>query len=140
MSGFESSGRKFTNYSGETLTRNCERFLVETGVPVNVKGFVYLRQAVEAVYMDPSAIRNVVKGLYSDIAKRNGTSASCVERNIRTAITIMQENNTTFSGKHSVFSEIQFKHSLQPRELIALIADRLRRGLKEPIDKTRYYQ
>ena len=139
MPAVKQTSTEFTNYSGKTLTYRIERLLIEVGVPTNLKGFGYLRQAIEIVYNDPSAINDVLKGMYSSIAKSNNTSVSCVERNIRTALAIMW-NGSSYFLQNDAYSEmgIKLRHSPQPREFIALISDKLRRGIAEPHNTVRY--
>lgn len=139
MSDIQNTSGGFTDYSAKTLSHRCERLLIELGIPVNVKGYGYLKEAVEAVYNDPSAINNVLKGLYTDIGNRNGTTASCVERSIRTAIGIMWKGSSEYLSEESFEAlGIRFRQSPQPRELIAALAEKLRRGIKEPESAARY--
>lgn len=56
------------------------------GVPANLKGFFYLKTALIFMDRNPNYIHYMTKGLYPDIAKEHGTTASRVERSIRHAI------------------------------------------------------
>lgn len=56
------------------------------GVPANVKGYRYLRCAIELVMSDISYIDAVTTILYPRVAKKFNTTPSRVERAIRHAI------------------------------------------------------
>ncbi|MBO4998860.1 MAG: sporulation initiation factor Spo0A C-terminal domain-containing protein [Lachnospira sp.] len=62
-------------------TRHTLRLL---GINHSYKGYKYLILAIHLVYNDPDILTNICKGLYLEIACQFDTSASCVERNIRT--------------------------------------------------------
>ena len=62
-------------------TRQTLRLL---GINHSYKGYAYLIMAVSLVINTPDILTNICKGLYFEIADQFGTSASCVERNIRT--------------------------------------------------------
>lgn len=124
MQNLTASHVPYPNLHSNEISRICERLLFEIGIPGNLKGYRYLIIAAETVYHDGSAIHNVLKGLYADIARRENTNASCVERNIRTAIKIMWDNrNDHISDKPGC---IVLKHMPEPRELIALLANAIR--------------
>lgn len=62
------------------------------GMPANLKGFVYLKRAVELVYGDRTYLEGIMTGLYQDIANEYGATVSRVERTIRHAIERMSNN------------------------------------------------
>lgn len=76
--------------TGRTCPRGvglaAARLFEALGVSVNLRGFACLCAAMELISDDPSRLRAVTKALYPDIARRVGTSAPCVERQIRRAI------------------------------------------------------
>lgn len=55
------------------------------GVNTSTQGYSYIAYGVALALEDSGCLRHITKGLYVDIARRFGTSASCVERDIRTA-------------------------------------------------------
>lgn len=103
--------------------------MLEMGAVTHLKGFAYLCRAIEIVYDDPDAIHNVVKGLYSRIAKEAGTTSSCVERDIRTELRVI-----LMSGTLSLLDD-RFTHfghrskAVSARKFIALFAEKLRHEL-----------
>ena len=60
--------------------------LRELGVPVNFKGYRYLREAVRLVLQDGGYVRAVTTRLYPEVAARFGATGSQVERSIRNAV------------------------------------------------------
>jgi two-component system response regulator (stage 0 sporulation protein A) len=67
-----------------------ERIVSETlrriGVPCNIKGFYYLKDAVSIVVEDPSMVSKMTTELYLRIAIDHRATPSSVERSIRKAI------------------------------------------------------
>lgn len=55
-------------------------------IAVDLKGYNYLKYAIQLVYEDPSYIDGVTKKLYPDVAKHFNTTATRVERSIRHVI------------------------------------------------------
>ena len=62
--------------------------LHQIGVPAHIKGYQFLRDAILMTMENQDYINSVTKRLYPEIAKRNGTTASRVERAIRHAIEV----------------------------------------------------
>ena len=57
-------------------------------MPAHIKGYQFLRDAILLTMNEPEYINAVTKRLYPEIAKKNGTTASRVERAIRHAIEV----------------------------------------------------
>ncbi|MBQ8551677.1 MAG: sporulation initiation factor Spo0A C-terminal domain-containing protein [Clostridia bacterium] len=128
MSAYNDIPTEFTEYSGEELTRQVKLLISELGVPRRLKGFSYLCRAIELVYMEPSAIQNVIVGLYRQIAVENNTTVSCIERNCRTAIKLLWQRCDTLKLA-AYFSCNEHSNAPSVREFVALLADKLRRNL-----------
>lgn len=62
--------------------------LLDLGVPVHLKGFRYLRTAVELSQADMNLVGSITKLLYPEVAKRYHITEGKVERAIRNAIEI----------------------------------------------------
>lgn len=60
----------------------------EIGVPAHIKGYSYLREAIQMVYSDIELLGSITKVLYPEIAKKFQTTPSRVERAIRHAIEV----------------------------------------------------
>ncbi|WP_282937594.1 sporulation initiation factor Spo0A C-terminal domain-containing protein [Paenibacillus sp. RC67] len=64
------------------------RLLNFLGVPIHVKGFQYLKEAILIVMRDPEAISAITRSVYPVIAEEYRTTPSRVERGIRHAIEV----------------------------------------------------
>ena len=58
-------------------------FMFQSGVPMNLLGYEYIKEALE-IYLKKPEIGIMV--MYEEIAKKHDVKAYCVERNIRNAI------------------------------------------------------
>ena len=61
----------------------ASEFLREVGVPANIRGYDYLREAVNMVAADKSIIHSVTKILYPAVAEKFQTTPARVERAMR---------------------------------------------------------
>lgn len=59
-----------------------------------LKGYSYIHDAALLALDDPSLLHAVTKVIYPCVARRNGTTAFCVERAIRHAIEITWERGS----------------------------------------------
>ena len=75
-----------TSVDSDELT--VTEILHQIGVPAHIKGYQFLRDAILLTMNEPEYINAVTKRLYPEIAKKNGTTASRVERAIRHAIEV----------------------------------------------------
>lgn len=98
----------------------------QLGIPAHLKGYQYLRKAIIIAIKDPAVMDGVTKILYPDIAKRFGTTASCVERAMRKAIEVAWDRGNID------FLQQYFGYTINPQtgkptnsEFIATIADTL---------------
>jgi len=108
----------FNIYLDESISRELNTL----GVPLHVKGYHYIKEAVTlAVDCDNGAIR-ITKSIYPVIAENNGTTASSVERAIRHAIDI-----TLNRGQIDIITEYfkneLFNNRITNKEFIVGIAD-----------------
>lgn len=71
------------------MREEIEDTLLMLGIFPSSKGFKPLCMAIE---MAINGRTDICKGIYPEVAKELGTSAACVERNIRTAITKVYDN------------------------------------------------
>ena len=70
------------------LDYRVEKTLRALRIPGKMKGLRYLTYAISATVCDPTRTRLITKDLYHEIARSFDTTASCVERDIRSAIYI----------------------------------------------------
>lgn len=78
------------NYNN--YTKKIIEVLKDVGVPASIKGYEYLKAAINAVLNDRTYIDQMTKRLYPDVAAMCDTTASCVERNIRHATEVAFDN------------------------------------------------
>ena len=101
--------------------------LHQIGVPAHIKGYQFLRDAILLTMDEPDYINAVTKRLYPEIAKKNGTTASRVERAIRHAIEVAWDRGDV-DTLNSYFGYTI--HNLRGKptnsEFIAMIADKMR--------------
>ena len=113
-------------YMKEHLETDITKMLHELGIPAHIKGYQYLRDAISMVVRDREMMEAVTKILYPEIAKKNYTSSSRVERAIRHAIEVAWGR-----GSREVIDELfgyiisTGKGKPTNSEFIALIADKI---------------
>ena len=114
-----------TSVDSDELT--VTEILHQIGVPAHIKGYQFLRDAILLTMNEPEYINAVTKRLYPEIAKRNGTTASRVERAIRHAIEVAWDRGDV-DTLNSYFGYTI--HNLRGKptnsEFIAMIADKMR--------------
>ena len=84
----EAAAMNREEYMKEHLETDITKMLHELGIPAHIKGYQYLRDAISRVVRDREMMEAVTKILYPEIAKKNYTSSSRVERAIRHAIEV----------------------------------------------------
>ena len=120
---------------GGMSDRNLEIYVTNmihsVGVPANIKGYQYLRDAIIMSIRDTELINAVTKQLYPKVAQRHQTSASRVERAIRHAIEVacMRGNEEVLYHLFG-YTVNNAKGKPTNSEFIAMIADKLRLELK----------
>lgn len=104
----------------------------EIGVPAHIKGYQYLREAIEMSVDDVDILNSVTKQLYPSIAKRFETTPSRVERAIRHAIEVAWKRGKT-DTMYELFGYTIDMGRGKPTnsEFIALISDKIRLSQKE---------
>lgn len=122
---FVQPGNAFTNVN--SLEAEVTNIIHEIGVPAHIKGYLYLREAIQMVVKDIELLSAVTKELYPSIAKKFNTTASRVERAIRHAIEVAWSR-----GQVETINRI-FGYTIQNEkgkptnsEFIAMVADKLR--------------
>lgn len=118
--------RTIAGYAGNDLTTRITSILHEIGVPAHIKGYQYLRVAIEMTVRDGDYINAVTKLLYPDIAKTFKTTPSRVERAIRHAIEVAWDRGN-LDTLQNIFGYTVSNTKGKPTnsEFIAMIADKL---------------
>ena len=118
--------------SKEQVYERATELLHELGVPANIRGFNYLRDAIMICYFEKEAINAITKLLYPSIATKNGTFKSRVERTIRHAIDVcFDRGNTELLNSIFKYSYSSAKGKPTNSEFIALITDKLHIEFKD---------
>ncbi len=116
---------------GRDVNTEVTRLIHEMGIPANIRGYMYLREAIIMVISEIGLLNGVTKELYPRVAQKFGTTPPRVERAIRHAIEIawtrgnIEYLNSVFG--HTVSSE---KGKPTNSAFIARIADKLRIEMK----------
>lgn len=106
----------------------------QIGVPAHIKGYHYLRDSIILAVEQPDIINSVTKKLYPDVAKKNRTTASRVERAIRHAIEVAWDRGDV-DVLNSYFGYTIHNGRGKPTnsEFIAMISDKLSLRLRTAI-------
>ena len=101
--------------------------LRQLGVPANLKGYVYLQEAIRQSIGKHAEYGWMTKQLYPSIAKKYGTTASRVERAMRHAVEF-SFNNTDSEILHQYFGNTISSASgkLTNSQFIASVAEYIR--------------
>lgn len=118
---------KSINFESHNVQVSITRMLHELGIPSHIKGYQFLREAINIVFDRPDVIGGITKELYPELAGRYDTTVSRVERAIRHAIEVSWNR-----GSWDMMEEL-FGHSVDidkakptNSEFIVTLADKLR--------------
>lgn len=126
-----SRNRTAINESGGFTKKDVEvrvtNMIHSVGVPANIKGYQYLRDAIIMTINDTEMINAVTKQLYPAVAKNHKTTSSRVERAIRHAIEVAcMRGNEEVLYRLFGYTVNNTKGKPTNSEFIAMIADKLR--------------
>ena len=123
----------FLGNSEKTINKNREleinvtNMMHSVGVPANIKGYQYLRDAIMMSVKETELINAVTKQLYPRVAEDYKTSPSRVERAIRHAIEVACTRGNEEVLYHLFgYTVSNSKGKPTNSEFIAMIADKLR--------------
>lgn len=113
--------------SSDNISIKITNLMHEIGIPAHIRGYQYLRLAIEKVIEDVDLIGCITKELYPLVAKEFNTTPSRVERAIRHAIEV-SFNRGNCSIHQNLFGIHPNSSKFKPTnsEFIALISDKLR--------------
>ena len=103
------------------------KLLHDLGMPSNIKGYHYIRDAVNLVYNNPNLIGGITKELYPTIGKKYDASVTRVERAIRHAIEVSW-NRADWDLMEEIFGHSVDIDKAKPTnsEFIVTLADKLK--------------
>ena len=106
-------------------------YIQTIGIPANLKGYHFLREAILLVADNPMRGSGITKDLYPEVAKKFETTASKVERDIRNAIEIaFKRGNDEIYVEYFKGTIKQSKGRPTNSEFISMISDKVRHELK----------
>ena len=121
------SGARPQQTRGKSDEVKVTETLHQIGVPAHIKGYQFLRCAILMNIEDPSLISSVTKRLYPEIAKRNNTTASRVERAVRHAIEVAWDRgDVDVLNSYFGYTIHNLRGKPTNSEFIAMISDRMR--------------
>lgn len=118
--------RDHSHFTEKDLEIRITEIMHRIGVPAHIKGYLYLREAIQLVVERLDLLGGITKELYPLVAEKFSTTPSRVERAIRHAIEVSWQR-----GNMAAINQI-FGHSLDKdtkptnSQFIAKIADKLR--------------
>lgn len=122
-----SSGDSTQEINSDTLKSKIAAILQELGIPAHIMGYRYLKDAIALSIEDRDCINAITKIVYPEVASKNNTTASRVERAIRHAIEV------AWSRGNTEILDRFFGYTINPSagrptnsEFIALVADKIR--------------
>ena len=113
--------------SRQELEQAISGFMLELGIPAHLRGYQYLRSAVEMCAEDMELVGSVTKLLYPDLAKLYKTTDQKIERAIRNAIEVSWErgNSALFEQLFGYCNSNEYSRPTTS-EYIATVADYIR--------------
>lgn len=119
--------KKTIDMKYNNLQVSITKILHELGVPSHIKGYQYIREAVNIIFENPSVIGGITKELYPELAQKFNTTTSRVERAIRHAIEVSwNRGNLDFMEEIFGYSVDIDKAKPTNSEFMVTIADKLR--------------
>ncbi len=121
------SGDSDLNKEELDYTALITSILHEMGVPAHIKGYHYIRHAVELVVDDIDLLGAVTKKLYPEVAEEFESTSSRVERSIRHAIEVVWDRGNE-EALNKYFASNKQNENTKPTnsQFIARIADKIR--------------
>lgn len=99
------------------LEININKILKDLGIPLNLCGYNYLKEAISLCLSDFEKSSMVTKILYPEIAQTYSSNACKVEHGIRHAIQV------AWNGEQTDLMKKLFKYKPKNSEFIALVTD-----------------
>ena len=116
---------------GVEIEMKVTNIIHQIGVPANIKGYQYLREAIIMTINDMESINAITKVLYPSVAKKFHTTSSRVERAIRHAIEVAWDRgDVDVLQEYFGFTVSGTKGKPTNSEFISMVADKLRLELK----------
>lgn len=121
------------NANNTLLESTVTEVMFKLGIPANIKGYHYLRDALMLCATNLDYLHGITKSLYPDIASHFNSSPTRVERAIRHSIDVLWSQGNA-DVIHAYFGQrptIRTKPTNS--ELIAVLADNIRLRMKQTV-------
>lgn len=118
----------------ESLASHVTTLLNQIGIPHNIKGFGYLREAITLSVNDHAYISNITTRLYPEIANTFDTTPNRVERAIRHAIEVAWCKGS-IGAIEKLFGYCFGKNKPNNSQFIALLSDALRLSRGDAVER-----
>lgn len=120
------------SYSGvlldekKNIYNRAAGMLKALGIPANIKGYTFLREAIVMACEDPSALESLNGNIYANLAKQFGTTVSNVERNMRTALETANERSDPQNYERYFGNSVNYKKGKPTNaEFIAVLVEKI---------------
>ncbi len=115
------------DYTDQEQLQLITDIIQQIGVPAHIKGYHYLREAIQFSIQDTALMSSVTKQLYPVVAKHFNTTASRVERAIRHAIEVAWDRgDVDILNSYFGYTIQNSRGKPTNSEFIAMIADKIR--------------
>lgn len=124
---FKKKDDKSIDFYNSNLQISISKLLHDLGIPSHIKGYQFLRDAVNMLFDNPDIIGGITKELYPELATKYNTTVSRVERSIRHAVEVSW-NRGDIKLMETIFGHSVDIDRAKPTnsEFIVTIADKLR--------------
>ena len=124
---FKKKSDKSIDFYNSNLQVSISKLLHDLGIPSHIKGYQFLRDAVNMLFDNPEIIGGITKELYPELANKYNTTVSRVERSIRHAVEVSW-NRGDLKLMENIFGHSVDIDKAKPTnsEFIVTIADKLR--------------
>jgi len=100
------------------------RIIQDLGVPANIRGYGYLREAILRAFYNPEVIHSMIKTLYPEVAQSFNTTPEKVLRGIRHAVDLAWNCGNMEAMSLDMGSPIyKLKYKPTSTQIIAMIVD-----------------
>ena len=124
---FRKKTEKSIDFYNSNLQVSISKLLHDLGIPSHIKGYQFLRDAVNMIFDNPDMIGGITKELYPELASKYNTTVSRVERSIRHAVEVSW-NRGDIKLMENIFGHSVDIDRAKPTnsEFIVTLADKLR--------------
>ena len=124
---FDNTESKINKSLPTDMIYEITNIIHEIGIPAHIKGYMFLREAINMLVNDIALLSSVTKELYPSIGKKFNTTPSRVERAMRHAIEVAWGRGQVETiNKIFGYTIHNAKGKPTNSEFIAMVADKLR--------------